>query len=101
MTGVQTCALPIYKENNLITEDEAYYICGILNTEIVEKYFKYTYSGRSYSINFNIKIPKYSFKNNEHLKIVELSKKATIESKKTLLDLYRKEIESIYLNICK
>lgn len=89
------------KENNLITEDEAYYICGILNTEIVEKYFKYTYSGRSYSINFNIKIPKYSFKNNEHLKIVELSKKATIESKKTLLDLYRKEIESIYLNICK
>lgn len=89
------------KDNNFITEDEAYYICGILNTDIVERYFKYTYSGRSYSINFNIKIPKYSFQNKEHLKIVELSKKASTESDEELVDSYREEIERLYLNICK
>lgn len=89
------------KNNNFITEDEAYYICGILNTDIVERYFKYTYSGRSYSINFNIKLPKYSFQNKKHLKIVELSKKATVESNEELINSYRTEIEMLYLNICK
>ena len=89
------------KNNNFITEDEAYYICGILNTDIVERYFKYTYSGRSYSINFNIKLPKYSSQNKKHLKIVELSKKATVESNEELVNSYRTEIEMLYLNICK
>lgn len=43
-----------------ITRDEAVYIAGILNTPIIRKYFKATYSGRSYSINFDINIPKYT-----------------------------------------
>ena len=47
-------------DNNPITKDEALYITGILNTPIINKYFKVTYSGRSYSINFDINIPKYT-----------------------------------------
>lgn len=43
-----------------ITRDEAVYVAGILNTPIIRKYFKATYSGRSYSINFDINIPKYT-----------------------------------------
>ena len=38
-----------------ITEDEAYYLCGILNTPIVQQYFKSTYSTRSYSIEVETK----------------------------------------------
>jgi hypothetical protein len=46
-------------DNKPITKDEALYITGILNTPIINRYFKVTYSGRSYSINFDINIPKY------------------------------------------
>lgn len=86
------------KNGEFITNDEAHYICGILNTEIVEKYFKYTFSGRSYSINFNIKIPKYDIRNRLHKEISELAKKAVFSHDKKS---YQTKIENIYLEICK
>ncbi len=52
------------KNGRIITEDEAYFLCGILNTPIVQQYFKFTYSTRSFSINFNIKMPKFDEKIN-------------------------------------
>ncbi len=86
------------KNNNFISEDEAHYICGILNTNIVGKYFKYTYSGRSYSINFNIKLPKYDIQNKIHTKISELSKMAkNKEDKSEIIS----EIEKLYLALCE
>jgi hypothetical protein len=81
-----------------ITKDEAYYLCGILNTPIVKNYFKFTYSTRSYSINFNVKMPLYDKKNKYHKKIVELAKKATAtQSTKKLLN----DLEENYLELCK
>lgn len=85
------------KEGNFITEDESHYICGILNTKIVEKYFKYTFSGRSYSINFNIKIPKYDENNKFHKEISNLARKAINSTNKEMI---RHQIEKIYLEIC-
>ncbi len=81
-----------------ISEDEAYYLCGILNTPIVQQYFKFTYSTRSYSINFNIKMPLYDKKNQYHKNIMALARKATKtgSSDKLLVDL-----EKNYLNLCK
>lgn len=86
------------KSGNDITEDEAYYICGILNTEIVKKYFKFTYSTRSYSINFNIKIPKFDIRNKYHKNIMELSREAT---KNGVDSEILKEINDNYLMLCK
>ncbi|HEK1946845.1 TPA: hypothetical protein SMR91_003617 [Proteus mirabilis] len=86
------------KDGNNISEDEAYFLCGILNTPIVQKYFKFTYSNRSFSINFNIKMPKYDSKNKYHKEIVILAKTATLD--KPTDEIYKK-LESNYLNICR
>ncbi len=85
-----------------IGEEEAYYICGILNSNIVKEYFKYTYSGRSYSINFNIKLPLYDSTNFFHRTISELSIKASKNPHDNLIvNNCKEEIESAYLEICK
>jgi hypothetical protein len=86
------------KKGRDITEEEAFYLCGILNTPIVKDYFKFTYSTRSYSINFNIKMPKYDSNNKFHKKIMLLAKEATESSptKKLLI-----ELEANYLNLCR
>jgi len=89
------------KNNRYITKDEAYYICGILNTTLVQEYFKFTYSGRSYSINFNIKLPLYDESNFNHKRICELSKKAHKETDNKKIEDISSEIEELYLNICK
>lgn len=86
------------KKGRNITEEEAFFLCGILNTSIVKQYFKYTYSTRSYSINFNIKMPKYNDNNQLHKNIMLLAKKAT-ESGVTD-DIYR-ELEDNYLKLCR
>jgi len=86
------------KDNRPITEDEAYYLCGILNTPIIIQYFKFTYSGRSYSINFNIKMPLYDENNKYQKRIMELAKEATL-NKPT--EKILKELERNYLELCK
>ena len=86
------------KKGVLISEDEAYYICGILNTEIVNKYFKYTFSGRSYSINFEIKLPKFNPKNMLQLEISKLARELTLD--KDGYDRKISKIEQIYLTLC-
>lgn len=87
------------KNNCPITKEEAYYICSILNTPIVNKYFNYTYSGRSYSINFNIKIPKYNSSNKLQAKLSELGKKATNfpDDVEEIIN----EIQEVYIKLCK
>ncbi len=86
------------KNDRNITEEEAYFLCGILNTPIVQNYFKFTYSSRSFSINFNIKMPLYNDKNIFHKKIMLLAKEAT---KNSPTELIYKELEENYLNLCR
>lgn len=90
------------KNDRYITENEAYYICGILNTNIVQEYFRATYSGRSYSIDFNIKIPLYDNNNEIQREIAGLSK----EAKEVFYDTDRIQdikqcIEECYINLCR
>ena len=86
------------KEGRMIDEEESYYICGILNTPIVREYFLFTYSTRSYSINFNIKMPLYERTNKYHKKMMELAKEATL--KKPSIKIYH-DLEACYLKLCK
>jgi hypothetical protein len=86
------------KDGREITEEEAYFLCGILNTPIVKDYFRFTYSTRSYSINFNIKMPKYDNKNKFHKKIMLLAKEATDN---TCTEKILNELEKNYLNLCR
>lgn len=78
-----------------ITEEEAYYICGILNTSIVRAYIQFTFSSRSFSIDFNFKLPLFDSKNTKHVRIAALSRLAH-EGDLTEVS----EIETLYLSIC-
>jgi len=82
---------------NDITEDEAFYLCAILNAPIVQNYFKFTYSTRSYSINFNIKMPKYDSNNIYHVNLMDLAKKATGTG---VTENIYKDIDKNYLALC-
>jgi len=88
------------KENNPISEDEAYYISGILNTEIVNQYFKFTYSERSYSINFSIKMPKFDKTNMDHLTLSKIAREAEGVNSEKEIDKLRKILDETYLKIC-
>lgn len=88
------------KENNPISEDEAYYISGILNTEIVNQYFKFTYSERSYSINFSIKIPKFDKNNIDHVMISQTAREAEKTSSDDEIQRLRKKLDELYLKVC-
>lgn len=87
-------------DHNAITEDEAYYISGILNTELVKMYFKFTYSTRSYSINFNIKIPKYQPTNKLQVLISELARKAENATDDEIVEITHLLNEN-YLELCR
>lgn len=88
-------------EGNFISEDEAYYLAAILNTNIVASYFKYTYSSRSYSINFNIKMPKYNPNDENHKKLCDLSKKAHQVTNSFELNELVHEMDVAYKNLCQ
>jgi hypothetical protein len=88
-------------DGNFITKDEAFYLAGILNTPIVREYFKCTFSERSYSIKFNIVLPKYDNTNSAHMDISRLSKKAHKNfNNKQLIDKIKIQIQERYLRIC-
>lgn len=81
-----------------ITEDESYYICGILNTPVVEEYMISTYSKRSFSINLNIKMPLYDNENEIHSEIVSIVKK--IYRHEIDIENARYKLNNLYLKIC-
>lgn len=89
------------KNDRFITEDEAYYICGILNTSLVQEYLKSTFSGRSFSIDLNIKLPLYNAANADHVQICNLSKQAHIEGDVDAIENIAVRIEELYLKLCE
>ena len=87
-------------DGGFITLDEAHYICGIMNTEIVAKYMMTSSDSRSFPIRPRVKIPKYDVANIVHKRISELSKEA--HKKYNNEDQIKEivlEIEELYLSI--
>lgn len=90
------------KNGNYITEDEAYYISAILNTPVVEEYFRRTYSGRAYSIKFNLCVPKYDPADERHVRLMTLSRKAHEEAENgKQTEHFLQEMQVIYLELCR
>lgn len=81
-----------------ITEDEAYYICGILNSPVVESYMLSTFSHRSISIDLKIKLPLYNPENQTHKRISEIAR--SLEESSDNFDKALDEINNLYLDIC-
>lgn len=87
-------------KGNFITEDEAYYICGILNSKIVQQYIHSSFKSNGYSLNkANIRMPKFDSRNETHKQIVSIAKKATLESCEKL-EKIQNDLTVAYLEIC-
>ncbi|MDZ5759863.1 hypothetical protein RAK27_14470 [Carnobacterium maltaromaticum] len=86
------------KKGRDIQEDEAHYVCAILNSPVVESYMLSTFSTRSISIDLKIKIPIYDKTNVLHKKLSALSKAITNGTLK--LDDGLKQINKVYLSLC-
>jgi hypothetical protein len=88
------------KNNRKITIDEAYYIAGILNTDIVKRYFASSNDSRSFSISLNIKIPEYKATDMLFAELSNLSKIAH-DKTKTVTQAEIDRMETLYIDICK
>lgn len=90
------------KNKRKITLDEAYYIAGILNTDIVKEYIKISNDSRSFSIDLQIKMPEYDLNNELHVKLSEFSKNAHLRfDNENMVDFLQSEMENLYIEICK
>ncbi len=87
-------------DGNFITLDEAYFICGIMNTKIVYSFMMQSSDSRSFPIRPRIYIPKFDKKNLVHNELARLSKEAHIKYNKMdeLRDIVN-EIEALYLQL--
>lgn len=87
-------------DETFITLDEAHYICGILNTNIVAKYMETSSDARSFPIRPRFKIPRFDENNVIHKQIGELSKKAhSYYNDKSVVDAIRTQLDTLYLSI--
>lgn len=86
-------------DKNFISEDEAHYINGVLNSGIVVSYIHNTFKTNGFSLNkAHLFLPKYNPNNPLFVKIVSLSKEATRcpEKRDEIVDLLTKA----YLDLC-
>lgn len=84
---------------NFISEDEAHFINGILNSSIVHAYIHDTFKTNGFSLKkSNLFIPKYDSMNVLHNDVVALSKDATSNesNRKAIIE----KLSEVYLKIC-
>lgn len=87
-------------EGRFITLDEAHFINGILNSEIVHDYIHSTFKTNGFSLNkSHLFIPKYNPRNKLHKKLVALSKKTS--KRPDTYNSVKTQLSDIYLEICK
>lgn len=87
------------KDNNFITEDEAHYVCAVLNAPIVEKYILQSSDSRSFKIRPPVRIPKYDENNETHKQLSLLSKEAHLKPDK--IEEIREQINDLYLDMLR
>lgn len=89
-------------EGNYISEDEAHFICGIMNAPIVYEYVLKSSDSRSFPIRPRIYIPKYDSSNGSHRRIVELSKTAHNNyNDSSKMEEISRELNTEYLQIAR
>lgn len=90
----------IRREN--ITLDEAYYICGILNSTVVHNYIHKTFKTNGFSLNkAHIFIPEFDKNNDLMAKITSLSKKASTDVNEKEIEQIRNDLSETYIKLCE
>lgn len=84
-----------------ITEDEAFYIVGILNSTFVIDYMQSTFKSNGYSLNKSqIYLPLYDKNNELHNKIVFLAKEASSAEDTKVFD-FQEQLSELYIEMCR
>ena len=86
-------------DGNFISEDEAHYINGILNSSIVRAYIHSTFKTNGFSLKkSHLYLPKYNPQNDIQAKIAQLSREATANAKdrQRIMD----DLTTEYLKLC-
>lgn len=95
--AVTICERP---KGGFISEDEAHFICAILNAPVVGLYMTQSSDSRSFKIRPPVKIPEYDAANIKHQKLRDLSKKAHKNyNNVTIMNEIDAELDKIYLSI--
>ena len=81
-----------------IGEDEAHFVCAILNSPIVERFIYAASDERSYKIRPPVFVPIYDPEDDRHTKLVAISRRAHTHPKQR--EALRTEGEGIYLSLC-
>lgn len=85
-------------DGSFITEDEAHYICAILNSHIVEDYILSTSDKRTFKIRIPVKINSFDASNAIHVQLSDLSKKAHFSyDDVSQIEAIRNKIDELYL----
>jgi hypothetical protein len=85
---------------NLISNNEAHYICGILNSPTASQYTLQSSDSRSFPIRPRVSIPKYDPKSRIHAQIVTLSKKAhKLYKSPDAIAIILNKLDELYLNM--
>lgn len=86
-------------DGTFITEDEAHYVCAILNAPIVERFIYASSDERSFKIRPPVFLPPYDPDDDRYTRLSEISREAHANPEKRN-DL-RMECEEVYLSICQ
>lgn len=98
----QNHAVSLCEDENgkFISYDEAHYICGILNSNLVREYMMNSSDSRSFPIRPRVKILKYDKVNKVHKRIASLSKKAhKYYDDDRKISMILNELDELYLSL--
>lgn len=85
-----------------ITKDEAHYICGILNSNIIVQYMQNTFKSNGYSLKkAHFHLPIYDKNNELHKKICHLAKRAAKTTDEKKITKIQNELSKIYIELCE
>lgn len=85
-------------DGSFITEDEAHYLCAILNSHIVEDYILSTSDKRTFKIRIPVRIKEFNPLNEIHVQLANLSKSAhEIYSDLDSVEKLRNRIDELYI----
>ena len=85
-----------------ITEDEAYFISGILNSSVIIEYMHNTFKSNGFSLKkSNVYLPMYNKTVDTHKSIVSLSKEGHVSTDPTRITNIQEELSDLYLLLCE
>ena len=85
------------RAGEFMNEDEAHFVCAILNTPIVERFIYATSDDRSYKIRPPVFVPQYDSEDDRHARLAALSRESHTNSAQC--EGLRASAEQIYLGL--